>query len=546
MRLDRLDRRRLPGQSRLFLQYLYDFDQVAPLYPAGTAHTGPEALGERAEAARKRDSRLPREALVRMLLDFNARVGSGSSTLENIEKLRDPGTVAVVTGQQLGLFGGPALSVYKALTAVSLARILEAGGYAAVPVFWLPSDDSDFLESRSTAFFDPQGSLLPLGYSGPSPPSATMVGTVLLEATGDPLKRLQDGASVSEYREEVLRTLESAYAPGTFFTDAQGRWLARLFRNQGLILFDALHSGYKDALRPVFETAVVERKRLIRSLQARGRELEAEGHRVQVPVDGSESLLFWLEERRRYKLDFRSGAYWSRGSRSLRLPTAELLDRIRTGTGEFGPNVLLRPIIQDHLFPTVAYVGGPAEVAYFSQVGAISPFWKIQCCVFPRAGVTVVDRKSQRLLKKHSLDLVELLSLGASRITQRVARTGASKQVLDEFERVTDVVRESLTRLQGDIVRVDPSLGKMVPRAWKRVFYQMERVEKRFLENYRTRDGVAGRHLDHLQTRLHPQGKLQERVVNFNQFLMEEGPGFIDGLLETIDPFCMDHQVIHV
>lgn len=157
-----------------------------------------------------------------------------------------------------------------------------------------------------------------------------------------------------------------------------------------------------------------------------------------------------------------------------------------------------------------------------------------------------MDRKSQRLLKKHSLDLVELLSLGASRITQRVARTGASKEVLDEFERVTDVVRESLTRLQGGIVRVDPSLGKMVPRAWKRVFYQMERVEKRFLENYRTRDGVAGRHLDHLQTRLHPQGKLQERVVNFNQFLMEEGPGFIDGLLETIDPFCMDHQVIHV
>ena len=358
MRLERLDRRRLPGQSRLFLQYLYDFDRVAPLYPAGAAHTGPEALGERAEAAQRRDSRLPREALVRMLLDFNARVGSGPSTRENIRKLRDSGTVAVVTGQQLGLFGGPALSVYKALTAVSLARILEAQGCPAVPVFWLPSDDSDFLESRSTAFFGPQGSLLPLAYSGPSPPSATMVGTVSLEATGDPLKRLQDGAPVSDNQQAVFQALESAYAPGTFFTDAQGRWLARLFQNQGLVLFDALHSGYKGALRPVFETAVLERKRLIRSLQARGRKLEADGYPVQVPVDGSESLLFWLEERRRYKLDYRSGAYWSRGSRSLRLPPEELLDRIRTGTGKFGPNVLLRPIIQDHLFPTVAYVGG--------------------------------------------------------------------------------------------------------------------------------------------------------------------------------------------
>ena len=546
MRVERLDRRRLPGHSRLFLQYLYDFDQVAPLYPAGPAHTSPEALGQRAEAARGQNSRLPREDLVRILSDFNARVGSGPSTGENIGKLRDSGTVAVVTGQQLGFFGGPALSVYKALTAVSLARALEARGRPAVPVFWLPSDDSDFLESRSTAFFGPDESLLPLGYPGPSPPSATMVGTVSLESAGHPLQRLQDGAPTTHHQEAVLRSLESAFAPGTPFTDAQGRWLARLFRNQGLILFDALHPGYKGALRQVFETAVVERKRLIRSLQTRGRKLDAEGHRVQVPVDRSESFLFWLEEQRRYKLEYRSGAYWSRGSRSLRLRPEELLDRLRTGAGEFGPNVLLRPIIQDHLFPTVAYVGGPAEVAYFSQVGAISPYWNLQCCVFPRAGVTVVDRKSQRLLKKHSLELVELLSLGASRITQRVARTGASKHVLDEFDRISEVVKESLTRLQGDIVRVDPSLGKMVPRAWKRVFYQMERVEKRFLENYRNRDRVAGRHLDYLQTRLHPEEKLQERVVNFNQFLMEEGPGFVDGLLEAIDPFCMDHQVIHV
>ena len=546
MRVERLDRRRLPGQSRLFLQYLHDFDRVSPLYPAGPAHTSPEALRQRAEAARGRDSRLPRESLVRMLHDFNVRVGSGPSTGENIEKLRDSGTVAVVTGQQLGLFGGPALSVYKALTAVSLARVLEAQGCPAVPVFWLPSDDSDFLESRSTAFFGPQGSLLHLDYSGPSPPSSTMVGTVSLESVGDPLKRLQDAAPTSECQEAILRTLESAFAPGTPFTDAQGRWLARLFRNQGLILFDALQPGYKGALRQVFETAVLERKRLIRSLQTRGRKLEADGHRVQVPVDSSESLLFWLEGRRRYKLEYRSGAYWSRGSRSLRLRPEELLERIRTGVGEFGPNVLLRPIIQDHLFPTVAYVGGPAEVAYFSQIGAISPYWKIQCCVFPRVGVTVVDRKSQRLLKKHSLDLVELLTLGASRITQRVARTGASKHVLDEFDRISEVVRESLTRLQGDIVRVDPSLDRMVPRAWKRVFYQMDRVENRFLENYRNRDRVAGRHLDYLHTRLHPEEKLQERVVNFNQFLMEEGPGFIDGLLETIDPFCMGHQVIHV
>lgn len=546
MRVERLDRRRMPGQSRLFHQYLYDFDRVESLYPAGSAHTSAEALLRRAEAVRERGSGFPRETLVRMLLDFNARVGSGPSVRENIEKLRDSGTVAVVTGQQLGLFGGPALSVYKALTAVSLARILQEQGCPAVPVFWLPSDDSDFLESRSTAFFGPQGSLLPLGYSGPSPTSATMVGTVSLDATGDPLRRLQNGAPPSEYQDAILRTLESTFAPGTPFTDAQGRWLAQLFRNQGLILFDSLQRGYKGALSRVFETAVMERKGLVRSLQNRARELEAGGHLVQVPVESSESLLFWLEERRRYKLEYRSGAYRSRGSRSLRLRPGELLDRIRTGTGEFGPNVLLRPIIQDHLFPTVAYVGGPAEVAYFSQVSAISPYWKIECCVFPRVGVTVVDRKSQRLLKKHSLDLLELLSQGASRVTQRVARTGASKDVLDEFDRISEVVKEGLTRLQGDIVRVDPSLGKMVPRAWKRVFYQLERVEKRFLENYRSRDRVVGRHLDYLYARLQPGEKLQERVINFNQFLMEEGPGFIDGLLETIDPFCLGHQVIHV
>ena len=546
MRIERLDYRQLPGQNPLFLDYLYDCDQVANLYSSGPVHKNLQAFEQRVQAVQEHGFRYPRESLANLLDNFNKRVGSGHLTIANINKLRKPGTVAVVTGQQLGLFGGPALSVYKALTAVRLARMLEAIGYSAVPVFWLPSDDSDFLEARSTAFYRDDGSLLRLGYSGSTPRVASMVGTVELESMDKSLAELQKVYLTLGRGQTMQQMVQSVFAPGTSFREAQGRWLAHLFENQGLILFDALQPGYKAELKNVFQTAVVERSNLVRALGVRQQELKDRGYDVQVPVDSSESFLFWFNQNRRYKLEYRSGEYRSRGSRNLRFCEQELLDRIQSNPEEFGPNVLLRPVLQDHLFPAAAYVGGPSEVSYYSQISAISCFWNLDVCIFPRVGVTVLDRKSQRFLKKYSLDILELLSLGSVQIMHRLAKDGDSKDILDNFDRISTEVMHNLTDLERQIVRADPSLRKMVPKAWRKVCYQLDRVEKRFVSNYRMRDRVASNHLDYLYTRLFPEEKLQERVVNFNQFLMEEGPGFIDCLLEVLDPFCFNHQVIHV
>ena len=367
MKVDCLDYRGLSGQNSLFLKYLYHFDEVSSLYAPGTpAPIDLEALERRVETVAKRPVRFSRERLVSLLDPLNRMLGAGEATQQNIQKLKGRDTVAVVTGQQLGLFGGPALAVYKAATAVRLSQILEAQGYSAVPVFWLPSDDSDFMEVRSTSFYDRADRLLDIRYPG-SQSDGRMVGTIDLNRISEILEQLQHQAQRAEFLDATLQTLGASYRPHQDFRQAHGQWLAGLFRDHGLVLFDSLLPGYKPELTGVFTRLLKKRPEAIRALQQRSQQLTAAGFTPQVSLEGSETLLFSYEGESRHKLVYQDGEYQSKKRKLGSYSLDELLRRIESNPEGFGPNVLLRPIVQDHLFPTAVYVGGPSEVAYFTS-----------------------------------------------------------------------------------------------------------------------------------------------------------------------------------
>ncbi len=546
MKVDCLDYRGLSGQNSLFLKYLYHFDEVSSLYAPGTpAPIDLEALERRVETVAKRPVRFSRERLVSLLDPLNRMLGAGEATQQNIQKLKGRDTVAVVTGQQLGLFGGPALAVYKAATAVRLSQILEAQGYSAVPVFWLPSDDSDFMEVRSTSFYDRADRLLDIRYPG-SQSDGRMVGTIDLNRISEILEQLQHQAQRAEFLDATLQTLGASYRPHQDFRQAHGQWLAGLFRDHGLVLFDSLLPGYKPELTGVFTRLLKKRPEAIRALQQRSQQLTAAGFTPQVSLEGSETLLFSYEGESRHKLVYQDGEYQSKKRKLGSYSLDELLRRIESNPEGFGPNVLLRPIVQDHLFPTAVYVGGPSEVAYFTQVSAIGPLWGVEPSIFPRMGITVVDRKAQRLLKKYGLEAGALMSGDPTQAVQGLLNQGETGEVLKTFDSVQQELRQQLASLKAHIDRSDPSLVEMMSRAEHRIIYHIEKLQRRFVANYRQRDEAVGRHLDYLQNRLCPEGKLQERVVNFNQFLIQEGPAFINSLMDGAQPFCLSHQVLYV
>ncbi|MFB3068677.1 MAG: bacillithiol biosynthesis cysteine-adding enzyme BshC [Acidobacteriota bacterium] len=545
MQTECLDYRQLPGLNPLFPEYLYQYDRLESLY-SSPVHLSLDALKERAESVLKNPPPYPRDQLVELTTAFNQRVGAGEKVFQNLEKLRSPRTLAVVTGQQPGFFGGPALTVYKALTAVRLAQMLDEEGYPAVPVFWLASDDTDFHEVCLTSFFADNGDLFSVRYQGPQQNGSRMVGTIPLNTVEECFSRLQKEGPKGEFHEEVLQLLQETYPPSKSFREAAGSWLSHLFRPYGLILFDALLPEYKQGVGSLFARAIEKRREILQALKGRAEALQERGFDPQVRVQDSESFIFWTEGENRYKLEYGGERYRRKAQDSPKLSEQELLRELDQQAEKFAPNVLLRPIVQDHLFPTVAYVGGPSEVAYFAQVSAISRFWNKEMAVFPRVGITLVDRKAQRLLRKYGLKVLDVLQLTPQELSRRIVEGKDPEHILERLEHVQKELQSELRALKDDIGKIDPTVAEMVGGAEKKILYQIEKIQKRFVANHRNQEATFGQHLDYLCSHLYPHGKLQERVMSFNQFLSEEGPDLVDRLLNVIDPFCPSHQVIYL
>ncbi len=542
-KVDPLDYRQLSAQSSLFLDFLYSFDKVSSFYT--DAHLSLERLRQRAGRLLQSGREYPRDSLTPVLEAFNRRVGAGDKAFAQIEKLRSPQAVAVVTGQQLGLFGGPSYCVYKAATAVKVAQLLEAEGISAVAIFWLPSDDSDFEEVRSSSWLNRQGKRFEVSFPA-HPGSARMVGRTSLQGIQSCLEELKQQGLPGQFSSSVLENLAQCYSPQSDFRLGFGRWLSGLFRKHGLVLFDALSPGYKQLIRPVFENALQRREEILASLEQRRQELIAAGHFAQVHVGQGETLMFWMDGDIRYKLRCEEGRYHARGDSGRSFSLEDFQALIQDCPDCIGPNVLLRPIVQDHLFPTAAYVGGPGEVSYFSQVSAISGYWGIESAVFPRSALTVVDRKAQRLLKRYDLSLSDLMKSSRLEVTRQIIESGGSSRVLEEFDRLESEVERRLEALQPLIRSEDPPVADMLRGSGHKIAHQIKKVRDRFVKNHEGRNTHLSDHLDYLYSDLLPHSKPQERVLNFNQFLALEGEGLVEALLESIDPFAHSHHVLWV
>lgn len=539
MKIELIDYRSFPNGNRLFLDYLYDYPKVSSYF--ADAHLDADRFLRRARGLAGGGRAYPLEPIEKEWIAFNQAAGAGRSTLENIRRLSRGGTVAIVTGQQLGLFGGPSYTVYKAATAIRLARFLEESGIPCVPIFWLPSDDSDFEEVRATTLLDRDGGLFDVAFPD-GVGSETMAGTVSLKGIESCLDQLRVHHIPGAFGAETVQGLSDAYRSTADFRTAFARWLSHLFQDTGLILFDALTPGYKRHVAGAFATAVQRRPEIVRALRDREKALEDAGYGAQVFADDRESLLFWLNGHSRAKLEWVDGGYRPKGAS---LP-ADLSKSLEDEPERLGPNVLLRPLVQDSLFPTVAYVGGPSEVAYFAQIQAISSLWDVAPTVFPRAAFTIVDRKAQRLLERYRLSVDEVVSTPRIEVARKMAAGHDSGEIIAGFVALEREIDERLTALGSRIAEEDPPVADMLEGAGKKILHQVSRVHDRYVKNNEQRNEHLGGHLDYLRSCLLPRGKPQERVLNFNTFLAQQGPGMIEELISAIDPFQRGHRVVYV
>ena len=516
--------------SALYRDFLMSPERVREFYPAD--FRDPAALGTRAAARAFPPDR--RAAVVSILRRQAASWDLGEHSMEALARFERPDALCVVAGQQPGLFGGPLYTIYKALTAIALAKSIEAArGVPVVPIFWLASDDHDFEEVRRTWVSDggPEPSVLEVAAS--DAPAGVSVARVKLGAGVEALhERLASLLPPSEFRDPLLARLRDAYAPGRGWSDAFARFVGSLLTPMGMILFDPSDAETKRLALPIFEREAALAGESSRKAHDRGAELVARGYHAQITRSGNELNLFWHEEKRESLRLVDGKVRASEGG-----PTwspAEFAKALHDAPEKASPGVLLRPLMQDYLLPTAAYVGGPAEVAYWAQIHPLYPLFDLATpAVTPRAGATLLEPKIAKTLDRFGLEWSALAG-DVEPILTETLRKLLPDDFPDRFDRERKEWDASFQRLDAVVTAFDPSLRSALSTAAGRVQHEGRELERKLMQVWKRRQEESVSQIRRAAGHLFPHGGLQERTLSVLGYLARYGPELSGRMREAI------------
>ena len=525
----------IPSSTRLFTDFLYDFERVRPYYGR------PPDLDEFASAAEEITlDPEHRRALVKSLRRQNA--GCGEETARGLDLLAEPGTVAVTTGQQIGLLGGPSFAVYKALTAVKIAEALRARDVPAVPVFWLATEDHDLAEVDHAWLLDGDNMPLRVAVETSAEPRQPVGEAALTDSAPAELREAVTAAFGGLPQAEFATQLASeCYSSGADLRSAFRAMFQKLFDRRGLILIDPMDVELRKLAAPTVRAAVEGAAELNAQIIARSETLEQAGYHAQTHVTAETSPVFLMKDGCRTPLKLEAGGY-NDGEESYTV--AQLAALVDEAPERFSPNVLLRPVIQDFLLPTAVYVAGPAESAYLAQAEVLyrSLLGRMPV-VAPRASFTILDARAQRYLDRYGLGVLDCFQ-AAENLRRSISGSLIPASLEKAFDDGEQTINASLDAIDADLTKFDPTLGKALSNVRKKMLYQFGKVRSNVARESLRRDERAGREAAHLANLIFPNGTLQERSFSALSFLARYGDSFLDRIHESIHGDCHDHQVV--
>jgi bacillithiol synthase len=531
----------IPHTTQLFTDFLAYSPQVQPFYPHSPHFS--EWLKEEASALRYDSSR--RERVSAILERQNRSWDASPQTLTNLDRLRK-GAAAVVTGQQVGLFGGPMFAIYKALTAIKLAEEATQAGVDAVPIFWLATSDHDLAEVNHVAFPGPDGKLQTVSTTSHDAPAAPVSAVRL----GDEILPAVEQAATLLGESDATRLLRESYRPGETMGTAYALFYARLFAEWGVILLDASDPDLHRVAEPIYRSAIENAAALNAALLARGEALEAAGYHQQVKVVPSTVLLFTMKDGARTPIH-RSAApdaefVVGHEQGAEKFSKDAFLARIAAAPDQFSPNVLLRPVVQDYLLPTLAYSGGAAEAAYFSQAGAVyeAVLGRVTPIV-PRFSATIIEPKTQRLLERYGITLRDVLN-GPESLRQELAARSLPGDLQAAFDNANKSLDSNLATIREKLEKLDRTLVEAAQTASSKMRYQLDRLYTQAARAELQKGEVVGRHAETLTQSLFPDKGLQERGIGGAYFLARYGLGLLHQLHDAIQPDCHDHRILEL
>jgi bacillithiol biosynthesis cysteine-adding enzyme BshC len=543
LRVEKLSFDQIPQQTKLFLDYLRDPTALKRFYPEAV-HFHYD-LPERAD--RVLNSYVTdRQKLCHALERMNRGWSAGEKSLTNIRLLAESDCLAIVSGQQAGLFTGPLYTIYKALSAVKLAECMTQRGVKAVPVFWIATEDHDFAEVAWAEFINRECALKKVSVPTEIHQEGSPVGRVMLDGSVETtIETVLKSLPQTEFSANLEKLLHETYKPGRSYGDVFARMMAALMSKYGLILLDPLDSELKKLSAKLYSDAARNAHEIAAAIANRSRELEQAGYHAQVtPSENSFPLFLHDENGGRSALARTENEKYQSKSGGAEYSAEELAAWAAREPERFSPNVTLRAVVQDYLLPTVAYYGGAAEIAYFAQTSEVNRVLDRPATpILHRASMTIVEKHTWRALERYAVTLKDIFA-GYDHVVATVVEKYLGKETSEAFDHTSQTFNSEFDTLQEKLRQVDPTLADALEKGRRKINYQIDGLRTRFQRAQVGRDEALHRQLERALDLLYPEKVLRERRINITSLLARHGRYVVDWIFDAIDLGSNDHQIV--
>lgn len=519
--------------SSLFSTYIHDFPKVQSYFSANPFSN--EEVEDRISRIPKYDNR---DEVVNALADYHSLLGVANEQRTILEKFADDECLAIVTGQQLGVAGGPLYTIFKTITTIILAKKWEQKlQRPVVPVFWLADEDHDFEEIAQLGIPGNEELVqLKLSQHGKDlPVSEVQIDDSITEL----FSKLRDEFLDTDFSEELFDRLQKFYSIGNTHAQAFAQLISSLFSGYGLLIAGSNHKTLKSLVSGVFKRSVTNVEQIQESLESQSTLLEQQYHR-QVVI-GSTNL-FYFDEQGRSKID-REGEDWIIDDQKL--TAEEIQSKIDSEPERFSPNVFLRPIIQDALLPTIGYVAGPGEIAYYAQMKSYYKQFDMEIpVIFPRISATLLESGIDRIMQKLPFEMCSY-NQRIEDLESRYIELNSPADLDTLFNTWIIDIQNSSEKPIERISSIDPTLKGMAGKTVSGFENELNKLKGRVFRSLKQQEETQLKRIRKIKAQLFPDG-LQERAVNPTYFMNKYGLDIWDQLIEDFSTQDLDLSTHHI
>jgi bacillithiol biosynthesis cysteine-adding enzyme BshC len=534
---------KVTGSSRLHCDYLYNFNKVKRYYRTDYRSL---LIENHLSIEKGENNNFPE--VCRVLEEQNSDWLPLPGIKRKLDQLKQKGSQVIITGQQLGLMTGPLYTIYKALGAVKLAEKVSATiDQPVVPLFWLEGEDHDIEEVNKLCLLDSENKTMRLALRGFPSTNRYPVGELTIaENIAGLIREMEQLYPDSEFKSAVTQLVRGSYTSPAQWKEAFARLLMKLLGEYALLIVDASDKRLKKLASPIFKKAIKHSKEISGITSKNNEQLKKDGYHQQVKYHPLSTNLFLRSKGEKYLLEVSDdGTYHLKGKEG-NFSLEQLLTILEQEPERFIPNVLLRPVVQDYLFPTLSYVAGPAEIAYFAQIRPLYDFFEVKMpSIFPRPTITLIEKKVEKVIEKYDIDVLALFKR-PEEVIERVENEEITAYIEGPFAQSEEKLEAVISELRKVLLSIDSTLKSPLEKAAMKMRHQLHSLKEKSINAGKKAQQTRINQIEKVRNNLFPEGNLQERCLNIIPFLIRYGFNLIDKIYHSIELDIFRHKLVYL